>query len=129
MTVHLSSQDYWDTKIYNFKREVDIFMELGNTGAATHRHWSGLQSTLGAMENTSPADIQRAHLDALTKEGPNTMFDLVPLRHPDPMLVVKQEIKCPRLQVMGSWKKITNISKGVGPRQGFSSFVWKSTSQ
>ncbi|KAH9942131.1 uncharacterized protein BXZ73DRAFT_40844 [Epithele typhae] len=58
------------------------------------------------------------------ERGPYKLEDLTALRHPDPGLVTQQEIKDPRLQLMGSWKKIR--VKGIAPRQGFASFVWNS---
>ena len=125
MNVNLLDQAYWDSKAYGFRREVDIFMDLGNTGTAMHRSWQGFHKVLQTIEDTG-LDIEHAHLEALDNHKPNAVDDLISLRHPDPALVTKQEIKDPRLQVMGSWKKITNLGKGISSRQGFSSFVWNS---
>ena len=116
------------SKGHSFKCEVDIFMDLGNTGVAMHRCWQYLRKTIDQAQAFG-AHAARAQLKPLLDDSPNSLSDLLPLRSPDPNLVLKQELKCPQLQVMGSWQKIKNIPNPIAPRQGFASFVWNRESQ
>ena len=129
MNTWLPTRNYWVSRTTSFQLEVDIYAALGNTGTAVHRSLQGLEKTLQGIDNCGHiADVSRAEIEALFKGNPNTAVDLIGFHHPDPKLAVKQDIKDPRLQVMGSWKKIQDISNPIESRQGFSSFVWNSES-
>ncbi|RDB31086.1 hypothetical protein Hypma_000053 [Hypsizygus marmoreus] len=98
---------------------ANVYLELGNTGAATARRWYGMTSI-----NTLPDSLRIPAEQILPTAKVN---ELIHLKHPDPKLVPSINIKCDRLQVCGSWKKI-NIKKpgGVTARTGSAYFVYDS---
>jgi hypothetical protein len=115
--VNLSDQYF--QRMTAHARASDIYLELGNTGTAVQRKWVGT-----VMSGSVPP-----HLDtpAIQKIFPKSKKDENHhLRHPDPTLVPKLNLKDERLQVRGSWKKI-ELQKGGGlsSRMGFASFVYK----
>ena len=130
MNTWYPDRNWWVARTTSYQLEIDTYMALGNTGTAAHHCWLGLQKTLRGLDMLgSRVDAFRAEIEAPFKGGPNTAANLLCFYHPDPKLVVKQNIKEPRLQVTGSWQKVQNISNTLEPRQGFSSFVWNSKLQ
>jgi hypothetical protein len=54
------------------------------------------------------------------------LVDFMQLRHPDPKLVPKVEIKDETMQMYGSWKKLKlKKTGGIPSRMGFASFVYQ----
>jgi hypothetical protein len=85
-----------------------------------HRRW---------VANTSIVNMPASHkTPRITAEANmEAAADLTQLRHPDPALTPKLELKVPGLQVLGSWAKIPVKSPArVLMRFGFTSFIWKS---
>lgn len=97
---------------------ADLFLELGNTGAAVHRKWNAKTTVVGV-----PPHIRSNGLRRLVPES--AVILLTRYRHPDPNVVATQEVKCEELQVRGSWQKI-HIPRvdNIAARLGFASFVW-----
>ncbi|KAH9941166.1 uncharacterized protein BXZ73DRAFT_98379 [Epithele typhae] len=93
-----------------------MFLEWMNVHLNSQDYWDG--RAIGFYNKMEVV----MDLESLVERGPYKLEDLTALRHPDPALVTQQEIKYPRLQLMGSWKKIR--VKGIAPRQGVASFVW-----
>lgn len=97
----------------------ELFLKLGNTGAAAQRRW---------LASTSIVSLPEGDEGKKAAEGMNETIDLVKLlrmRHPDPKFSAKLELQNPDLQVRGSWAKIEiPKEKSIQPRCGFASFVW-----
>lgn len=100
----------------------DIFLGIGNTGAAVERLWTGNEKIYAP----APASHHTRELNALINMGKITT--LTTLRHPDPKLSFKMKVNVPGLQVLGSWKKlkIRKASEDMAPRLNFTSFIWNS---
>jgi hypothetical protein len=100
----------------------DTFLALGNTGAAAHRRWTAGTSVMSMSEShhtptiKAQYDIPKAH-------------KLIELRHPDPALTPKLELKIPALQIRGSWAKLLVKHSAKMARFSFASFIWKSMFQ
>jgi hypothetical protein len=96
----------------------DIFLSLGNSGNAVHLRWS---SHFASM----PSHHQTAHVMKLVDM--RKIYEIIQLRHPDPYLTPKVEVKELSLQVLGSWQKL-KIGKmgGMTSRLSFTSFIWNS---
>lgn len=78
------------------------------------------------MEETPPG-VDKTSLRHLVTNA--KVQEITQLRHPDPKLTAKLDIKNHSLQIRGSWEKIgLNKPGGMTPRMGFASFVWKGKS-
>jgi hypothetical protein len=102
-----------------------IYSERGNS--MTQKSTTGNKRRWVA--NTSIVNMPARHQTPRIKAEANmdAASDLIQLRHPDPALTPKLELKAPSLQVLGSWAKIPVKSPArVLVRFGFTSFVWKS---
>ena len=101
----------------------EIYLSLGNTGTATHRLWTG-----NNIIYSLPASHQTSRIT--TAANQNKVIDLLQLRHPDPHLTARLEVKEPELQVLGSWKKlhVKAPPEKLLHRYGVSCFIWKSKS-
>ena len=110
--------EYYRQRVMAYNVAADLFLELGNTGAAVHRKWNAKTTVVGV-----PPHIRSGGLRRLIPES--AVIPLTRYRHPDPKVVATQEVKCEELQVRGSWQKI-HIPKAVNiaARLGFASFVW-----
>ncbi|TEB27447.1 hypothetical protein FA13DRAFT_1736578 [Coprinellus micaceus] len=96
-----------------------IFDELGNTATAVQQRFLSL-----CFVNPLPDAHRTVAVNGLND---NDVYERgIQGRHPDPSLCHKLSLTCPRLQVQGSWKKLTLKpgSKSCGPRQRCASFVW-----
>ncbi|KAF9465693.1 hypothetical protein BDZ94DRAFT_1296211 [Collybia nuda] len=98
----------------------DIFLSLGNTGAAMQRLWNANSSTLGLPPAHHTPRIR-------TKKDREKIATLITLRHPDPSLTSSLTLKDPSLQVRGSWLKlhIKNQLRTLS-RFSFATFIWNS---
>ena len=120
----LDSEEFSTERIFSYVLASEVFLRLGNSGAAAHRR-SSAQSVIGDMD----------HYDTTTAKklvNISRLFEMLKLRHPDPSLVQKIEIEDACLQVRGSWKKVPWPKSGrlrAGSRLGFSSFIWKSEAE
>ncbi|KAG5651275.1 hypothetical protein H0H81_009241, partial [Sphagnurus paluster] len=98
----------------------EIFFALDNTGTATHRRWVANTSTVGL-----PATHKTPR--TLAEANSNRAIDLIKLRHPDPSLTSKHELKHPELQLRGSWSKLAVKSpQRILARFSHASFIWNS---
>lgn len=115
-------QDFYKYRLSALVLASDIFLGLGNTGAAVHRRW-----TADIALNTIPdgPSINKWPLKQIAPHG--AALVLLQFRHPDPNRSAKLTLKNPDLQVSGSWQKIQLKKPGtIQPKLGFASFVWKS---
>lgn len=96
----------------------EVFLELGNTGAAAHRRHAAF-SVLACL----PDHFDNRALDNIVTPR---FFEFMKLRHPDPSLVQRLTVEEASLTVRGAWKKIAWPQSGklrAGSRLGFSSFI------
>lgn len=107
-----------DNKIAALKTAADVVYSLGNSGLAVQHLW------LAMSDMDTPANL------SLTQPYVNDMVqqfrDIVKLRHPDPTLAATIKVQHPKLQVMGSWRRVKNSSKMN--RFNFASFIHDSRS-
>lgn len=110
--------EYFLEYVVSFRQASDILLAIGNTGSAVQRRWFG-----HVAASSMPDSLDKS---AVVKFVPtDKLNDYLKLRHPEPELVAKLEVKHKNLQVLGSWKKITTTKKnGFSTRAGFASFVW-----
>ena len=78
-----------------------VFLSLGNTGTATHRLWTG---------NTLFANMSAPHQTSRIKtaSGQDKVPNLLQLRHPDPSLTAKLEVKSPSCRCPGRGRNSTS---------------------
>ncbi|KAI0088055.1 hypothetical protein BDY19DRAFT_994473 [Irpex rosettiformis] len=118
MEAVVNRSDYYRQRIMAYNVASDLFLELGNTGAAVHRKWNANTFAVSA-----PSFLNSRALRALVPRSDVT--SLTRYRHPDPDVVAKQEVKCKELQVRGSWQKLpVPKASNIASRRGFASFVW-----
>lgn len=119
-TYILDSEAFLTERILSYVLGSELFLRLGNSGAAVHRRSAAL-FVLSKMD----------HYDTTTVDklvNPGKLFEMLKLKHPDPSLVQKIEIQDACLQVRGSWKKVPWPKSGrlrAGSRLGFSGFIWE----
>ncbi|KZP11913.1 hypothetical protein FIBSPDRAFT_799744 [Athelia psychrophila] len=117
-SMNVDIEDHFVQCITAYVKLSQIYLELGNTGNAVHKIWSGTTN----MEEI-PARIDKTKLKRLIPDRKVT--ELTRLRHPDPQLSSKLTFANSELQIRGSWKKLSiRKTGGMGPRMGFASFVW-----
>ncbi len=75
-----------------FNQASDVYLRLGNTGAAVHRKWN-MRTTLSSL----PEGINRQDLDTLLPAL--AIWDISKFRHPDPKLSAKLLPRDDSLQV------------------------------
>ncbi|KAH6907506.1 hypothetical protein BKA70DRAFT_357644 [Coprinopsis sp. MPI-PUGE-AT-0042] len=99
-----------------------IFFSLGNTATAGQRYNQALDTT---------KHVSRSHFTqqyrALVNQG--ALYHHMVIRNPDPQFCHELNVTDPRLQVLGSWKKLgSSTANGKGPsaRYQFASFIWDS---
>lgn len=119
MDVFPTANEYFKQRITTFKLASDLFLALGNTGAATHRIWTGMKTI-----SVIPETVDTSGLSSLIPTS--DVKKVSALRHPDPVLCATQQTTHPGFQVRGSWKKIAiKKSENIAARMGFASFVWR----
>ncbi|KAI0075656.1 hypothetical protein K474DRAFT_1646268 [Panus rudis PR-1116 ss-1] len=119
ININLLSPEFVIQRGRGLVQASELFLKLGNTGAAVHRKYMASISIINLPDNDS------ARKAVLKMNPTNAMFRLLSTRHPDPRLSAKLEIKNPDLQIRGSWCKIEiPREKVIQPRYGFASFVW-----
>ncbi|KAF8581950.1 hypothetical protein K439DRAFT_1618627 [Ramaria rubella] len=110
--------EHFVQRITALARASDIFFELGNTSAAVHRRWLG-QTTMSCL----PPHVNEVALRGIVKQ--QKVDELTQLRHPDPQLAPTLSVQDEKLQVHGSWQKVSLKQTGVmATRTGSASFVW-----
>ncbi|KAI0075654.1 hypothetical protein K474DRAFT_1599470 [Panus rudis PR-1116 ss-1] len=109
-------------RVRAFRIASDVFLAIGNTGAATHRRHYGCEIAKKHSNSTSPT------ASALKREIPQGSLPvLYQFKHPDPNLIKNIDKRNDELQVLGSWQKAEiPRDKSIPPRLGFGSFVWNS---
>ncbi|KAH9836148.1 uncharacterized protein C8Q71DRAFT_760870 [Rhodofomes roseus] len=111
-------QDFYMQRIRALVGVADMYVHLGNTGAAAHR-----RSTADALIKHAPAGVNTRALRVLC---PIYLLNAVTqFRHPDPELLKQWEPLNEDLQVRGSWQRM-KISRNILPRMSFASFIWQS---
>ncbi|KAI0082393.1 hypothetical protein K474DRAFT_1655154 [Panus rudis PR-1116 ss-1] len=116
--IHLPIGPVYLQRVKAYYYASKVFLELGNTSAAAHRRWQGIK-----LVRDPPRGIDLSCL--FTFNPPDLNVPLADLRHPDPNIGQKLELRSKSLQLMGSWSKI-NIpkEKNITARSEFASFVW-----
>lgn len=121
MDYHLFHEDFVIQHIGALSLASDIFLKLGNTGAAIHRKKVAFTVAAAFPEIHNSQNINRQK-DTLQNE----CMELWKLRHPDPKFL-QLGLQHSELQVLGSWKKIElSRANNIHSRYGFGSFVWRS---
>jgi hypothetical protein len=97
-----------------------ILTQLGNTSLAFWYRWKAL---------THFKDLPSSHHTPVVRKMNDEakMAHLTLLRHPDPHVYAKFNVKNERLQINGSWRRIrhrTPPEVNKMKRSGFSSFIW-----
>ncbi|KAJ3491939.1 hypothetical protein NLI96_g355 [Meripilus lineatus] len=121
MDYTILDEDFIWQQVVAMTSASQIFLKLGNTGAAVHRQKNALTTALLLPEDKgSPKFLRRKR--ALEDEA----RDLWTLRHPDPKFL-QLGLQDSELQVLGSWKKI-ELSKAnnLTARYSVGTFVWRS---
>lgn len=118
---NFSIEEYYTNQQKFHLRLSQSFLTLSNTGCAVHHALAAVCVCAAIPNQALPERCQR-----LTGEA--NLMQVAQYRHPDIALPNRLDIKCPNLQVRGSWRKCI-IKKAPGgmpaPRLGFGSFVWK----
>ena len=116
---NINVSDQYFQRLTALAAAADIFLELGNTGTAVQRRWLG-----SVMSHRIPPPLNSPAMQSILPK--EKMEEIQQLRHPDPKLVPKLDLKDERLQVRGSWKKV-ELKKGGGvtSRMGVACFVYK----
>ncbi|KAF8075717.1 hypothetical protein FPV67DRAFT_1572662 [Lyophyllum atratum] len=107
-------------RVVGLSATSEVYLSLDNTAAGSHRRW---------VANTSIVNMPAPHKTPRTMAEASTekAAELTQLRHPDPNLTARLELKNPDLQVRGSWSKLPVKSTArVLARFAFASFIWKS---
>lgn len=94
----IDSEAFLTERILSYVLEFELFLRLGNSGAAVHRRSAAL-FVLSKMDHYDTTTVKK-----LVNFG--KLFEMLKLKHPDPSLVQKTEIQDACLQVRGSWKKV-----------------------
>ncbi|KAJ7478903.1 hypothetical protein FB451DRAFT_1131191 [Mycena latifolia] len=95
----IPSPDYYFERTTTLCLASEVFLAVGNTGAAVHRRWLA-DEILADL----PARLKTAQTLKLT---PLLGSDISALRHPDPKTAPALSVEQPSLQMCGSWKKLT----------------------
>jgi hypothetical protein len=89
-SANVNIQDHYVQRITAYVRAPGIYLELGNTSSAVHKTWTG--KTL--------SDVEASALSHLVTN--DKVQEITQLRHPEPGLVVKLELKIYPLHIWGS---------------------------
>lgn len=114
-------KEYFSERAMAFQAAAEIFYDLGNMGMAL---------VLMNASHTIASVVMPSHLDpnkSIAKAMDlSKLVSFMKLRHPDPQLVPKIEIKDESMQVYGSWIKVKlKTTGGIPQRMGFASFVYQ----
>ncbi|KAI0314163.1 hypothetical protein OF83DRAFT_1064292 [Amylostereum chailletii] len=117
----LDDQIYFNTRLFGLVGTSSILMDLGNTSSAVHRFFSASRLRYSLRPGSS---VDGNILDTIVPA--DALRRMAQLRHPEPHLTAKLEVKVPELQVRGSWQKIQiKKARTVIGRHSYASFVWK----
>ncbi|EAU80938.2 hypothetical protein CC1G_03114 [Coprinopsis cinerea okayama7 len=119
---NLDSPDFILQRVTALVLSSRIFLYLGNTATAGQRYHQALDTT----KNLRSA-LYTPEYRALVNN--NRLREHMLIRNPDPAFCHTLMVSNPRLQVLGSWKKLGErdfAGKGPGARLQFSSFIWNS---
>ncbi|TEB27443.1 hypothetical protein FA13DRAFT_1816373 [Coprinellus micaceus] len=100
---------------------AEVYKKLGNTASHAERRWESSRAVTNLWQTHRTPAVNR--LNDMAK-----VFAACQVRHPDPNTCHKLSVSYPRLQVQGSWKKLSLKPGGktAGARQRFASFIWNS---
>ncbi|KAI0063847.1 hypothetical protein BV25DRAFT_1899069 [Artomyces pyxidatus] len=93
---NLQHQDYLRYRLAAMARASDIFLALGNTGAAVHRLWMA-KSNMVSVPDFSPT-LDKRPLEKLVPIG--RVCERAALRHPEPKLTAQLTVSEPALQAL-----------------------------
>lgn len=121
MRFDISSQEYYVERLNTLDEMSKIYFKLGNTSRGFFSRWLAQYIIGGLPPPLDSMNLQNRIDDAEIRR-------LSALKHPDASLSSGIALKNKDLQIMGSWQKLEIAkSKNIQSREGFCSFVWKST--